>query len=116
MRSHIDNSGRFQSDKYPSCPPDKVPLSVKDPTAQDLLAEYARRRRPVDAEFSADLEYRLHTVGYQPRSSADVALMRGLRDNAETQLAAVGHLGCGLPEQFQATIALLDRLIIEAGR
>jgi hypothetical protein len=29
MKSHIVN-GQFQSDKYPTCPPGKVSLSVED--------------------------------------------------------------------------------------
>jgi hypothetical protein len=61
----IEGGLTFQSDKYPTCPPGKVPLSVKDPTAQDLLAEYARRRRVVDAEFSTDLEEALRLSGYK---------------------------------------------------
>lgn len=65
MGSHIVN-GQFQSDKYPTCPPDKVPLSVGDRSAQDLLWEYAERRRSVDAEFSADLQARLLAVGFSP--------------------------------------------------
>lgn len=64
MGSHITADGQFQSDKYPTCPPGKVPLSVKDATAQNLLWEYAQRRRPVDAEFSADLEAALIAAGY----------------------------------------------------
>jgi len=60
--------GEFQSDKYPTCPRGKVPLSVKDPTAQDLLWEYAQRRRSVDSEFSDDLETALRNVGYVPRT------------------------------------------------
>lgn len=68
MGNHIVN-GEFQSDKYPACPPDKVPLSVKDPTAQDLLWEYAQRRRAVDSEFSDDLQSRLLSVGYVPQIS-----------------------------------------------
>jgi hypothetical protein len=63
MGSHIIN-GQFQSDKYPTCPPGKVPLSVKDPMAQDLLWRYAQRRRKVDAEFAADLESALLTAGF----------------------------------------------------
>lgn len=63
MGNHIVN-GEFQSDKYPTCPPGKVPLSVRDVTAQDLLWEYAQRRRAVDAEFAADLEEALTTAGY----------------------------------------------------
>ncbi len=58
--------GTFQSDKYPTTPLGKVPLSVRDPTAQDLLWEYAQRRRAVDAEFSSDLEEALRNAGYVP--------------------------------------------------
>lgn len=68
MGAHIVN-GQFQSDKYPECPPGKVPLSVKDPTAQDLLWEYAQRRRSVDAEFADDLETALRAAGYVPNST-----------------------------------------------
>lgn len=63
MGDHLID-GQFQSDKYPTTPRNKVPLSVTDPTAQDLLAEYARRRRSVDAEFSADLEAALAVAGW----------------------------------------------------
>lgn len=59
--------GEFQSDKYPTTPSGKVPLSVKDRSAQDLLWEYAQRRRAVDAEFSADLEEALRLAGFKPR-------------------------------------------------
>jgi hypothetical protein len=68
MGAHINKDGQFQSDKYPTCPAGKVPLSVKDPTAQDLLWEYAQRRRSVDAEFSDDLEACLKAAGYVPGS------------------------------------------------
>lgn len=64
MGSHLID-GEFQSDKYPSVPRGKVPLSVRDPTAQDLLWEYAQRRRSVDAEFSDDLEAALRLAGYE---------------------------------------------------
>lgn len=65
MGTHLIG-GEFQSDKYPTTPRGKVPLSVKDPTAQDLLWEYAQRRRPVDSEFSVDLETALRSAGYAP--------------------------------------------------
>jgi hypothetical protein len=58
--------GEFQSDKYPTCPRGKVPLSVKDKTAQDLLWQYAQRHRAVDAEFADDLEIALTNAGYTP--------------------------------------------------
>lgn len=63
MGSHLID-GKFQSDKYPTCPPGKVPLSIKDPMAQDLLWQYAQRRRAVDAEFAEDLETALLAAGY----------------------------------------------------
>ncbi len=66
MGSHFNDDGEFQSDKYPTCPPGKVPLSVKDKTAQDLLWEYAQRRRRVDSEFADDLEAALKAKGYNP--------------------------------------------------
>lgn len=65
MGHHIIN-GEFQSDKYPTCPAGKVPLSVNDTSAQDLLWEYAQRRRTVDAEFSDDLEAALNAAGFEP--------------------------------------------------
>lgn len=64
MGTHIIN-GQFQSDKYPTCPPGKVPLSVEDKTAQDLLWTYAQRRREVDPDFAADLETELLAAGFE---------------------------------------------------
>ena len=58
-RPHINSEGRFQSDKYPTTPPDLVPLKVTDQSARDLLFIYANRRRAVDSEFADDLLYRL---------------------------------------------------------
>lgn len=68
MGNHINVDGKFQSDKYPTCPAGKVPLSVEDHTAQDLLWQYAQRRRAVDAEFADDLELALRSAGYTPPS------------------------------------------------
>lgn len=69
MGAHLIG-GQFQSDKYPSTPPGLVPLGVRDRSAQDLLWEYAQRRRAVDEEFSADLETALRMAGYRPTVSA----------------------------------------------
>lgn len=63
MTSHLIN-GEFQSDKYPTTPRGFVPLKCSDPMAQDLLWEYAQRRREVDSEFSDDLERALILQGY----------------------------------------------------
>ncbi|MFI4971164.1 MAG: hypothetical protein ACHP7H_00675 [Hyphomicrobiales bacterium] len=58
--------GRFQSDKYPSTPPGLLPLSFRDPMAQDLIAIYARRRRSTDMVFSDDVEICLELEGARP--------------------------------------------------
>jgi len=70
MGDHINKDRKFQSDKYPTCPPGKVPLSTKDPMAQDLLYIYAKRRQRIDAEFSSDLIECLKADGYGGLSEA----------------------------------------------
>ena len=65
MGAHLID-GEFQSDKYPSCPRGKVPLSVKDKDAQDLLWTYAERHKARDPEFSLDLATALLKAGYRP--------------------------------------------------
>jgi len=65
MGEHIKD-GHFQSDKYDWCKPDFVPLKVTDKMAQDLLWEYAKRRREVDKEFGIDLQTALLDAGYDP--------------------------------------------------
>jgi hypothetical protein len=65
MGAHLIN-GEFQSDKYPTTPRGKVPLSVRDKSAQDLLWRYAQRRRQIDSEFSDDLQSALKAAGYSP--------------------------------------------------
>lgn len=87
MGAHLIDGKTFQSDKYPSCPPGKVPLSVKDPAAQPLLWEYAQRHREVDAEFSDDLEEALRLAGYVP-PTADV--YREVREERRAQDAKWG--------------------------
>jgi hypothetical protein len=84
MGAHINNQDEFQSDKYPTCPPGKVPLSVKDVTAQDLLWAYAQRRRVVDAEFADDLEAALAKAGYEPGPA--VAGVVVIETDSETHL------------------------------
>ena len=47
--------GEFQSDKYPWCKRGFVPLRLTDPDAPVALSAYAKFRRDIDPEFSADL-------------------------------------------------------------
>ena len=63
MSSHLIN-GEFQSDKYPTCPRGKVPLSTSDPMAQELLWIYSISRQEVDPEFSKALQQALINDGF----------------------------------------------------
>lgn len=97
MGSHLID-GKFQSDKYPTTPRGCVPLKCSDKTAQDLLFEYAQRRRALDVEFSADLEAALKNQGYEPAvpsreacPSVCVTCFRRLR--CEEKSVARSHAG-----------------------
>jgi hypothetical protein len=75
MGEHLNAEGEFQSDKYPTCPAGKFPISTKDPLGQDLLWEYALRTE--DEELGQDLKAAIlnHTGGKVPsplRWSKDV--------------------------------------------
>lgn len=48
-----------------------VLLDTKDPVAQPILWEYARKKRISDPEFSTDLEQALRNAGYQTPTSDD---------------------------------------------
>lgn len=76
-QSHLSHlvDGQFQSDKYPTCPPGKVPLSTRDRAAQDLLAIYASRREALDPDFSHDLLEALKLEGYRDRPPAELAAL-----------------------------------------
>lgn len=92
--------GEFQSDKYPTTPRGKVPLSVKDPTAQDLLWQYAQRRREVDAEFSDDLEQALKIAGYKPPPDDDYPDCEGCSTHITAGMKYTVTLdGCHLCEE-----------------
>lgn len=69
MSEHINGDGKFQSDKYPWCEPDFVPLKLTDPMAQPVLWLYAEHRRDKDATFSNDLQLRLRQLGFDPKEA-----------------------------------------------
>ena len=90
---NVDGKLKFQSDKFPTTPAGKVPLSQSDPAAQDLLWTYAQRRRAgshgskeVDAEFADDVETALRGEGFEPPPAMDlwaaVALCHGYSELA----------------------------------
>lgn len=64
---HINGAtGRFESDKYPWCEPGFVPFKITDKMAQDLLWQYADRRRSIDPDFADDLQHCLRNEGFLP--------------------------------------------------
>lgn len=69
MGEHLID-GEFQSDKFPGCPRGKVPVSTKDPLAQDLLWTVAGRYDFVDHEFAMDLRQALINHGFVPQAMA----------------------------------------------
>ena len=66
MGHHIDDEGRFQSDKYPDLAPDKIVLSFKDPHAQIALDMYAEMCE--DAELREDILARLDSIELEETS------------------------------------------------
>lgn len=105
QRAHIV-AGQFQSDKYPTCPPGKVPLFVKDPAAQPLLWEYAQQRRSVDVEFADDLEFALREAGYEPKPSQREAELEAELDECESE---AGDTIEKLKQERDAAIARAER-------
>lgn len=64
MGHHIDSKKRFQSDKNPDLPPDKITLSFKDRHARYALFVYAHQVKAAggDAEFADDILERLNSI------------------------------------------------------
>ncbi len=101
-RPHINKEGLFQSDKYTWCKPNFVPLKIDDPMAQDLLWEYAQRRRKVDKEFASDLEFALQNAGYVPGETEHAPDCAIMLDAGEPGSAGLGctcgrDAVCGVP-------------------
>lgn len=63
MGHHIDSDGRFQSDKHPELPPDKLLISFTDPFAWAAFSALALAYNNVDHEFATDIRERLTTIG-----------------------------------------------------
>lgn len=63
MGHHFDAEGRFQSDKYPDLPPDRVAINITDPRTHQGLALIAHALHDDDPEFAEDLLQRLNTLG-----------------------------------------------------
>jgi len=72
MGHHIDSEGRFQSDKHPDLPPDKIILSFKDPHARVALGAYAKSVRSSnvqgDVELADDISFRIYKIKKQETS------------------------------------------------
>ena len=62
MGHHIDEEGRFQSDKYPELPPDHIRLSFHDWRARMSLRTLAQAYRQEDPELAADITARLDAL------------------------------------------------------
>lgn len=63
MGHHIDAQGRFQSDRHPELPPDKILVSFHDPEARKALYRLAADYQKKDPELAADIKQRLTSIG-----------------------------------------------------
>jgi hypothetical protein len=116
MSEHLID-GEFQSDKYPTCPRGKVPLSTKDPTAQDLLAIYAKRRRSVDPAFADDLEQALTLQGFDTDEGRDLRpeldLMHAGFHRQQVELARLTAALATCQAALERAVALLSGVIAD---
>lgn len=62
MGHHIDDQGRFQSDKHPDLPPDKIIVSFKDRRAHKALVILAEDCRETDPELCHDILTRVRCL------------------------------------------------------
>ena len=60
MGHHIDDQGRFQSDRHPDLAPDKIVLSFRDPAAKAALRQFCHLTE--DPGLARDIVFRLQTL------------------------------------------------------
>ncbi len=101
MGHHIDADGRFQSDKHPELPPDKIVVSFTDGQAHAALATLADSYASTDPGLAEDIKQRLATL--TSSCMACPAEVRGLYDTATALLALRGD-----PDRWDRKI--VDRL------
>lgn len=65
MGHHIDEQGRFQSDRHPDLQPDKIIVSFKHPEAWPALAALAESYEQRDPELAEDIRARLRSLRKQ---------------------------------------------------
>ncbi len=63
MGHHIDEQGRFQSDRHPDLAPDKIVVSFKDMRARSALMALAEAYHDADPGLAEDIVNRLSSLG-----------------------------------------------------
>ncbi len=66
MGHHIDDDGRFQSDKHPELPPDRIRLSFEREASQRALWVLSEDYASIDPGLAEDIQSRLLSLGYRP--------------------------------------------------
>lgn len=82
------------------------PLSVGDPTAQDLLWEYAQRKRSVDPAFADGLEAELGNAGFRLDTWA-----RAIQERVEAAFFEHG-VHWNSTKRVEPTAALIDAVVL----
>ena len=96
MGHHIDSEGRFQSDKYPNLPPDKIVLSFKDPAARRALEELAVAYECVDLDLAEDVQARLDSLEDTPVAVTALQVWRAVPRAATTNEAFLDGWNAGV--------------------
>ncbi len=79
MGHHIDDQGRFQSDRHPKLEPDKIVLSFKDMRARNALMALAEAYHDADPGLAEDIVARLGSLGSDSvRIDDDLEVIRDL--------------------------------------
>jgi hypothetical protein len=75
MGHHIDDQGRFQSDRHPDLPPDRIRLNLANPRSVGALRQLAKDYAAHDPELASDLNARLTALhGPPPLAAINEAL------------------------------------------
>jgi len=75
MGHHIDEAGRFQSDRHPDLPPDRIRLNFQNPRSERALRVLAQDYEQADSELAADINRRLDALygTLKPGDREDIA-------------------------------------------
>ena len=79
MGHHIASDGRFQSDKHPDLPRDRIRLNLENPLSERALRVLAEDYEETDSELAKDLVTRLDALYPRAKTMSGVERIKGER-------------------------------------